>query len=287
MSSGRVGAASGPPNAYQVADSLSLLPQSVPPSPVSLLGGDPKPSPSGLDPAQKHRAEAMTSLFENSTQTLQYGYIENIHDGRGYTAGRAGFTTATGDLVEVVRDYTAKVPKNSMAGLLPRLDTLAHAVSDDVTGLERLPNAWTKAAKDPTFRQVQDDVVDRLYYQPAMDHAATLGIKSALGKTILYDAIIQHGDSPDYADGLPALIAETNKVTVGSPADGADEQAWLRTFLRLRRADLACAHDPATRTAWAESVGRVDVQQAILDAGNLDLKGPLHFRYDGDWTDIP
>ena len=42
--------------------------------------------------------DSITSCFENSTKTIQYGYVEALNDGRGYTAGKAGFTTGTGDL---------------------------------------------------------------------------------------------------------------------------------------------------------------------------------------------
>src|SRR4051794_38398220 len=65
-----------------------------------------------LTAAQHHRADQLVSTFENSTPVIQYGYIENIHDGRGYTAGRAGFTTATGDFLDVVERYTKKLPGN-------------------------------------------------------------------------------------------------------------------------------------------------------------------------------
>jgi hypothetical protein len=41
-------------------------------------------------------ADQMVSVFENETTSLQYGYIENLNDGRGYTAGRAGFVTRDG-----------------------------------------------------------------------------------------------------------------------------------------------------------------------------------------------
>src|SRR5262245_25810326 len=43
--------------------------------------------PGGLDRAQKRRADRLISIFENSTPVIQYAYIENIRDGRGYTAG--------------------------------------------------------------------------------------------------------------------------------------------------------------------------------------------------------
>ena len=47
---------------------------------------------------------ALVSSAENSDTdySLQYGYIEDIGDGRGYTAGIIGFTTGTGDLPDVV-----------------------------------------------------------------------------------------------------------------------------------------------------------------------------------------
>src|ERR1017187_10409152 len=47
-------------------------------------------SPDWLSGEKRIRAERLTSYFENSTLEPQYDYIENIHDGRGYTAGRAG-----------------------------------------------------------------------------------------------------------------------------------------------------------------------------------------------------
>ncbi len=35
----------------------------------------------------------LTSLFENSSPVLAYGYIEDIGDGRGYTFSFIGFCT--------------------------------------------------------------------------------------------------------------------------------------------------------------------------------------------------
>jgi len=79
----------------------------------------------GLTAAQRLRADRLISTFENSTPVLQYAYVQDIHDGRGYTAGRAGFTTATGDLLVVVERYTRRSPINPLARYLPRLRQLA------------------------------------------------------------------------------------------------------------------------------------------------------------------
>jgi chitosanase len=58
-----------------------------------------------LTKEQKKRCEEYTSIFENDTIELQYAYVENIRDGRGYTAGRAGFTTGTADALEVIKKF--------------------------------------------------------------------------------------------------------------------------------------------------------------------------------------
>ena len=229
---------------------------------------------SALTTAQKHRAEQLTSLFENSTTELQYAYIEDIKDGRGFTAGRAGFCTGTGDFYEVVVAYTLKVPHNPLAPFLPELKLLAEKSSARTSRLPHIVRAWKEAAKDPAFRAVQDGVVDKLYYSVAMAFADEHGCRLPLTLAALYDAIIQHGAGSD-ADGLPALLDRTSRVVGGDPRHGVDEKRWLKVFLRVRRQDLACADDPGTRAAWSESTGRADVFLSLADEGNYDLAGPL------------
>ncbi|UKI16489.1 MAG: chitosanase [Ruminococcus sp.] len=41
-------------------------------------------------------------IFLTRITPLQYGYFEDIGDGRGYTARIIGFTTGIGDLPDVV-----------------------------------------------------------------------------------------------------------------------------------------------------------------------------------------
>lgn len=228
----------------------------------------------GVTADQKRRAEQLTSIFENDTIVVQYGYVEALGDGRGYTAGRAGFTTGTGDLLDVVQRYTDAIPGNVLARYLPRLRKLAQTESGSISGLGGFVAAWQKAALDPVFRDVQDRVVDDTYYQPAVAHWHALGLQTALSFAVLYDSIIQHGDGDD-PDGLPALIQRTNTQLGGNPSTGVDEHLWLTTFLQVRRDDLANAFDPDTRVEWAGSVARCDVLHDIADAGNYNLDGPI------------
>jgi chitosanase len=223
---------------------------------------------------QRELADQIISVFENNTPQVDYAYAENLDDGRGITAGRAGFTSATGDLLEVVQRYTDAVPDNPLADYLPRLRELAAEESDSVAGLEGLEDAWATAAGDPLFREVQDEVVDDEYYWPAVAHADDLGLTFPLSLLNLYDTCIQHGDGDD-PDGLPAIIARTSAQAGGTPMDGTDEHVWLEAFMQIRRAVLLDPHDPDTRDVWAESVGRVDALMAIFASGNVTLTPPI------------
>ncbi|MBV6701876.1 chitosanase [Kitasatospora aureofaciens] len=228
----------------------------------------------GMTADQRRRADQLISIFENSTTVIQYGYAENINDGRGVTAGRAGFTTNDGDALKVVRAYTAVSPDNPLARFIPELERLASSGSGDTSGLPESDYiaAWKQAADDPAFRQVQDDQVDQRYFSPAMSQADQLGLTGALARAELYDASIQHGNGSEY-DALPALISRTN-AKVGSPA-GAGENAWLEAFFDVRIDDLNNPANGSTADEWRKSVDRVECLRRIAATGNHNLDGPL------------
>lgn len=238
-------------------------------------GGEVSLLAAGLDPNQKRRAEQLISLFENDTLELAYGYAERLHDGRGITCGRAGFTTGTGDAYEVVQRYTAQVPHNKLAKYLPELRRLLTARNkDDVSRLHGFISDWKSLGNDAVFRSVQDRVVDELYYNPSVGYSNRLNLKTALARAVMYDTIIQHGDGDD-PDSLSALIQRTNQAMGGSPQQGIDERKWLGKFLDVRRSDLQHPADRSTQHEWAQSVGRVDVFKYIAAKGNYQLNGPI------------
>ncbi|MES9778116.1 chitosanase [Bacillus velezensis] len=231
----------------------------------------------GLNKDQKRRAEQLTSIFENGKTEIQYGYVEALDDGRGYTCGRDGFTTATGDALEVVEVYTKAVPNNKLKKYLPELRRLAKDESDDISNLKGFDSAWRSLGNDKAFRAAQDKVNDSLYYQPAMKRSENAGLKTALAKAVMYDTVIQHGDGDD-PDSFYALIKRTNKKMGGSPKDGTDEKKWLNKFLDVRYDDLMNPSDEDTQDEWRESVARVDVFRDIVKEKNYNLNGPIHVR---------
>lgn len=229
----------------------------------------------GLNHAQRLRVDKLISQFENSTSVIQYCYVVALDDGRGYTVGRAGFTSATGDLLEVAEMYTHAVPDNPLADLLPRLREAAANGDGSTDGLEDLPKAWKDTCNDPRQRATQDAVVDREYYDPAVKLWRRYGLKQPLSLAAIYDADIQHGAGSD-PDGVPAMLRRTVGRAHGSPKNGqASEKHFLREFIRERRTTLAHAHDPSTRAAWAQTVHRADAWLYLWRTGQWRLGSPL------------
>jgi chitosanase len=248
----------------------------------------PKPvlSNPSLTTTQKTRAEALTSLFENGTPVVQYDYAENLHDGRGITVGRAGFTTGTEDAQLVVERYTKLIPQNPLARFLPRLQQISKAPENSAArastvGLVGFAAAWKLAAKDARFKAAQDAEVNATYYVPSQRLADKLGLQTPLARGQLYDAIIQHGEGTD-PDGLPALINRANKAAGGSPAQGVDEKKWFSAFLSQRRKDLEHSFNTSSRKEWADSVDRVGVYEDLVRVGNWQLNGPIKVNH-GDF----
>ncbi|CAG2170485.1 unnamed protein product [Oppiella nova] len=237
-----------------------------------------------LSKEAKKRCESYTSIFENDSIDLQYAYVEDIHDGRGYTSGRAGFTTGTGDAILVVKKYTEMKADNPLAKFITELERLAKKGSGDVSRLGGYPSAWKEAAKDPKFREVQDEVNDDLYYRPAMVRAKKAGVKSATGMCALYDCVIQHGDGDD-GDSLGAIIKRTETSEGGPVKD--DEKKWLKTFLKTRRYDLQHPYNRDTEEEWKNSVDRVDAMVKMIDEGNMEMKGPIHVKTPNHDLTIP
>lgn len=217
-----------------------------------------------LSPAQKRRALALISVFENGTALPQYGYAEALGDGRGLTVG-LGLTTATGDALEAARRY-GRAP---LARFIPELERLAARHDPSTSTLAGFSRAWREAARDPAFRAAQDEVQDERSYRPARELATRLGLRAPLSLAALYDAFWMHGGGDD-PDGAPALAAAASRS-----AGAGDERAWLAAFLRARRADMLAPADRATAAVWAESVGRVEVWADLLASGNLAFEGPI------------
>ncbi|MFI6133920.1 chitosanase [Micromonospora sp. NPDC051141] len=227
-----------------------------------------------VTPEQRLIIEKIRSVLMHDADAPQYGRVVDQADGRGYVAGTGDFSTAGGEIVAVLDTYTARVGANPLSlSYLPVLKRLADRRSPAVGELAGLPDAWRLASKDPRFRQAQDDVVDDRYYQPAVRTATDLGLTTPLGLAVIYDTLLQHGDSAD-PDALPSIIYRTEVRAHGRPGE-VPERDWLSAFLAERRATLTNPSAPQRRATWPYTVGRVDALGTLLADRDDDLRPPL------------
>jgi len=223
---------------------------------------------------KKELAMRLVSTAENSSLDwrAQFGYIEDIGDGRGYTAGIIGFCSGTGDMLVLVENYTKSAPGNPLAAFLPALRAVNG--TDSHAGLgSAFEKAWKAAAASPQFQKAQEAERDRVYFNPAVALAKQDGL-GVLGQFVYYDAAVMHG--PDaWGGGLPDLrnraIAKAK-----TPTQGGDQKEYLKAFLDVRKAEMS-------KEAEHRDVSRIDdAQLAFLKAGNLDLHLPLSWTMYGD-----
>ncbi|MGW1770887.1 chitosanase [Streptomyces sp. NPDC002104] len=233
------------------------------------------PAAVGLDdPVKKDIAMQIVSSAENSSLNwkAQYKYIEDIDDGRGYTAGIIGFCSGTHDMLELVEYYTQIKPGNVLAKYLPALRKVDG--SDSHAGLDpNFTKDWVKAASDSDFKKAQDHERDRVYFNPAVNQGKADGV-GVLGQFTYYDAIVMHGDGDDSTSFRNIRKRALSKAK--PPAQGGNETTWLNAFLDAR--------------VWAmkqeeahSDTSRVDTAQRVwLKKGNLNLNTPLDWKVYGD-----
>jgi chitosanase len=237
--------------------------------------------------------QKLTSLFENSSIEPDYTYIEYLDDGRGFTFGKVGFTTGTGDGFDIIREYTDSVKDSKLVNYLDELKRLAKKESGDTSDLVGFADAWKNEAEKTKY--FQDKVAFDLYGRPALEYCNLLGLKSTLAIAIIYDAIVQHGNGKD-KDGIRKIFKKTINELGGTPSgrthkdNSCDELPnseieFLNIFLAKRKEILEDSHDKDSREVWAESTGRVDVFKKLLDDKNLNLQMPLQIT-SPEWNAI-
>ncbi|MGW0783278.1 chitosanase [Streptomyces sp. NPDC002913] len=230
---------------------------------------------SGLDDlVKKDIAMQLVSSAENSTLDweAQYDYIEDIGDGRGYTAGIVGFCSGTSDMLELVRRHTARDPGNVLARYLPALREVDGTASHE--GLDPgFTRDWVEAASGASFRKAQRDERDRVYFDPAVRAAKKDGL-GTLGQFVYYDAAVMHGEGDD-ADSFGG-IRRAALEKARPPSLGGDEAAYLNAFLdvRVRAMKREEAHSDTSRVDTA--------QRVFLRERNMDLDPPLDWKVYGD-----
>ena len=217
---------------------------------------------------------SLVSSAENSSLDYdeQYAYIEDIGDGRGYTAGIIGFTSGTGDLLEVINKYIELKPENNE--LEKYVSALEHVNGTD--SHEGLGNPfvadWISASKNQEMIAAQNFILNEMYMNPAIEFAGVDGL-SILGTFIYYDALVVHGPGDD-EDSFGGIwkAAQNNAVT---PAKGGNETEYLLAFLDAR--SLIMLKEEAH-----SDLSRIEAQRKFISEDNFSLSLPLSWTMYGD-----
>lgn len=231
-----------------------------------------------FDPAKwRDTIWAITSIFESGSPEGNPAAYQT-YDAGVISYGKHQATLASGTLNRVMQFFyqrsdsdASKALQKEYAGRIANMD---HSLRND----GRIKQLLLQAATEPAMSAAQDLVFEQSFYQPAINAAKEYNVGSPLGLAALYDTQIQGGlyiVLPRVTERLGGKIGET----------GITETEWIAAYLDLREERLyrlanqfEAKGDAGTANALRISTFRVKEHRKLLQAGNLELKGPLNIR---------
>jgi hypothetical protein len=275
---------------------------------------------------QKQKVDMLVSMGENDNTTINYGYAKNIGDGRGYTVGKVGFCTGTGDFIIVAQCYNMLKPSNVLqkywSGLVyyndlyvstgnnqgdtSKIDALGKFVSDVAAAAAESPPS---GQLENAFQICQDSLADADYLSAAASHMDQRGLQSPLTAGFLYDTELNFGDVDDSSDGgtvgTTTVLARADtdygstlpKSFAGLPWE---ESKWLGYVIKERTlvmvANATWASDIDQNATW-EAARRLHTASTNSPetATNLDMDFDFVSQYQAGaaappapcWTGLP
>jgi len=217
-----------------------------------------------MDDLQKRTAQAIINIFETGRALGKYGQVTLLPQDPGQlTYGRSQTTLASGNLYLLIKAY-CETPGAGFADpfrpSLPALERRDPALNTDAAFKALL----VAAGDDPVMHECQDAFFDRVYWQPAIASATSLGFVTPLGCATVYDSFVH---------GAWKAIRERAMNAPGAPKTD-NEKVWIPFYIATRRAWLA----NHSNTLLQKTVYRMDALQALVDAGKWDLPLPLTVR---------
>lgn len=221
----------------------------------------PAAAPGDLTLVQARTCKAILNLFETGDVVGLYGSVTVLAGDTGQlTFGRSQTTLGSGNLSLLIERYVANPGARfgaKLASYLPRLRARDATLNDD----EHLKNILRASADDPVMRDMQDAFFDDIYWLPSLRVCRSLGIATALGAAIIYDAHIH---------GSWRTLRDRTAKAVGSPT-AFGEQAWLSRYVQLRHDWLATNSNLLLR----KTVYRMDAFSRLIALGNWGLALPM------------
>lgn len=224
---------------------------------------------------QKKVIDSIVSIFETGRipTTKSYSTCSVLNDGAGISYGKHQCTDKAGSLDLVCKRYIelggqqAGPLKEYMSYLATNESTKYNNVTSNYPSwLNSLISLLKSAGSDVLMQQAQDEIFEKFYWNPALEHCENIGLKTALGHLVIYDTCIHSGSG--------RVSSLRQRFPEKSPANGGDEKAWAIAFLNTRRAWLASNSNPLVQ----KTVYRIDAMLEIAKADNWNLDTPLTVR---------
>jgi len=226
-----------------------------------------------VTPQQKHVIDCILSIFETGKipTSASYSTCTILADGAGISYGKHQATDRAGSLDKIVKQYIAEGGTHA-AKLQPYVEKLAQNGTANTTmatapqWAKDLVNLLKEAGQDPKMQSAQDAVFDENYWNPAVNIAAQVGLKTALSHAVVYDTCIHSGPG-----GVTTI---RNKFPQKSPANGGDEKEWVKAYVAARKGWLLGNSNPLVQ----RTIYRMETFEKLMAEGNWDLHTPLTVR---------
>ncbi|KAI9352569.1 lysozyme-like domain-containing protein [Obelidium mucronatum] len=220
----------------------------------------------------------LTSVYETSSQDLQWDICVTLPDNHGYSAGIVQFTTGTGSAQAVISAYEKSL-KNSTTGTasvveispfqafdavlsqLKQASELSGNAQGDISGLQGFCTAWKQASSNNAFKNAQLQVLNDLYWTPSQQAAKKYKLSLPISQAQIFDSVIQLG-----LQGTLAILHDLDAPAPSSLPNG--EEQWISRFLDARREKLV-----SMGGAYAPTVTRVDSYKYIVENGGCGFVG--------------
>lgn len=216
-----------------------------------------------LSNLQKQTAQAIINIFETGEVLGDYSNVTFVAgDLGGLTYGRSQ-TTLMSNLAELIKDYCNAENAKFATQLRPYVGQLK-AKDKRLNYNQTLHNLLRQAGYDPVMQATQDTFFDRVYWNPSVEYANSIGIKTPLGVTVVYDSVVH---------GSWQLMRDRTIQNFGNVAN-IGEQSWMKHYIDTRRKWLA--NHPIE--LLHKTVYRMDAFKNLISTGNWELTLPLNVR---------
>jgi hypothetical protein len=264
----------------------SLYHQAMGEKEVQIAPGTPPAPAADVSEAAKAETRAkgiafeITGVFETGKPGGDPGTVQTSDTGIiSYGKHQATLASEADSLEKVLDEYINTSDSDTSKKLEPFMDrvrTKDATLKDDQNFIQLLKDAGA----DPKMSEAQDEVFGKNYWEPAMKLADEAGVKSPLGKALIYDSMIQHRP-----DTVSKLIERSKAKLEGKEYT---EQEFLQTFAEERKKHLL-----GVAAALGKSTNPLDLKTAedcerdatrkrvvewkeLIDSGNLQLAGDIN-----------